>query len=209
MDSGAITYLLQGLLLGLAYLAPIGMQNMYVINTALRMGRLRTYQVAGITAAFDISLALSCFFGVGLLLEIVPGLKGIMLLAGCLIVTYFGVKMLLSHPVPGEANVNEPLLKVAFACFVVTWLNPQAVLDGTMLLGGMRATMPAEASTMFILGVMIASCTWFTGLATATFVFKKALEGRVLRFINVLCGVVIILYGLNLGYSFLGTLKLF
>jgi L-lysine exporter family protein LysE/ArgO len=203
MDSGAITYLLQGLLLGLAYLAPIGMQNMYVINTALRMGRLRTYQVAGITAAFDISLALSCFFGVGLLLEIVPGLKGIMLLAGCLIVTYFGVKMLVSHPVTGDANVNEPLLKVAFACFAVTWLNPQAVLDGTMLLGGMRATMPADASTMFILGVMIASCTWFTGLATATFVFKKSLDGRVLRFINVVCGTVIILYGLNLGLGFI------
>jgi L-lysine exporter family protein LysE/ArgO len=209
MDSGAITYLLQGLLLGLAYLAPIGMQNMYVINTALRMGRLRTYQVAAITTAFDISLALSCFFGVGLLLEIVPGVKGIMLLAGCLIVTYFGVKMLLSHPVAGNASVNEPLLKVAFACFAVTWLNPQAVLDGTMLLGGMRATMPADASTMFILGVMLASCTWFTGLATATFVFKKALDGRVLRFINVLCGAVIILYGLNLGYGFVETLKIF
>ncbi len=98
MESGAITYLLQGLLLGLAYLAPIGMQNMYVINTALRMGRLRTYQVAGITTAFDIALALSCFFGVGLLLDVFPPLKGIMLLAGCLIVTYFGVKMVLLPP---------------------------------------------------------------------------------------------------------------
>jgi L-lysine exporter family protein LysE/ArgO len=202
MDSGSITYLLQGLLLGLAYLAPIGMQNMYVINTALRMGRLRTYQVAGITTAFDITLALSCFFGVGLLLDVFPPLKGIMLLAGCLIVTYFGVKMVLSHPVPGNADVNEPLLKVALACFAVTWLNPQAVLDGTMLLGGMRATLPAEASTMFILGVMIASFAWFTGLATVTFVFKKALDGGVMRFINVLCGAVIILYGLNLGLSF-------
>ena len=75
-----------------------------------------------------------------------------------------------------------------------------------MLLGGMRATLPAEASTMFILGVMIASCTWFTGLATATFVFKKALDGRVLRFINVLCGAVIILYGLNLGLSFVQSI---
>jgi L-lysine exporter family protein LysE/ArgO len=178
------------------------MQNMYVINTALRMGRLRTYQVAGITTVFDISLALSCFFGVGLLIDAFPFLKGFMLLAGCLIVTYFGVKMLLSHPEPGIASVNEPLLKVAFACFAVTWLNPQAVLDGTMLLGGMRATLPGDASLMFITGVMLASLTWFTGLATVTYVFKKALDGKVLRFINVLCGAVIILYGLNLGYSF-------
>jgi L-lysine exporter family protein LysE/ArgO len=96
--SGTITYLLQGLLLGLAYLAPIGMQNMYVINTALRMGLLRTYQVVAATTAFDITLALSCFFGVGLLLELVPGLRGAMLLIGCLVVVYFGIQMILSHP---------------------------------------------------------------------------------------------------------------
>ena len=58
-----IEYVLQGFLLGLAYLAPIGMQNMYVINSAIRMTRLRAYQVAGLTFVFDISLALACFFG--------------------------------------------------------------------------------------------------------------------------------------------------
>jgi L-lysine exporter family protein LysE/ArgO len=198
-----ITYLLQGLLLGLAYLAPIGMQNMYVINTALRMGRLRTYQVAAITTAFDISLALSCFFGVGLLLEIVPGLRSVMLLAGCLVVVYFGVQMIRSPPAAGTAIVDEPLMKIAVACFAVTWLNPQAVLDGTMLLGGMRATLPAEFSMAFIAGVILASCMWFTGLATVTSVFKKALDGNLLRWINILCGTVIVLYGLNLGYGFI------
>ncbi len=203
MDSGTITYLLQGLLLGLAYLAPIGMQNMYVINTALRMGLLRTYQVVAATTAFDITLALSCFFGVGLLLELVPGLRGAMLLIGCLVVVYFGIQMILSHPSTGMANVEEPLMKIVIACFAVTWLNPQAVLDGTMLLGGMRATLPAEYSLVFIAGVILASCVWFTGLATVTVCFKKALDGRLLRWINILCGAVIILYGLNLGYGFI------
>ncbi|OPY26056.1 MAG: arginine exporter protein [Methanocella sp. PtaU1.Bin125] len=203
MDSGAIAYLLQGLLLGLAYLAPIGMQNMYVINTALRMGRVRTCQVVAATTAFDISLALSCFFGIGLLLELVPALRGAMLLIGCVLVVYFGVKMLLAKPAPGTTDVEKPLREIIVACFAVTWLNPQAVLDGTMLLGGMRATLPPDASMLFILGVMAASVTWFTGLATATGVFKKALDGGVLRFINVLCGLVIIIYGLNLGYGFI------
>src|SRR5512146_1804726 len=136
MDALAIQYWLQGLLLGLAYLAPIGMQNLYVMNTALRMGPLRTYQVAGITTAFDISLALGCFFGIGLLLERVPALISVMLLVGCLALAYFGIRMISSKPSSGrEVNVSEPLLKVTFACFAVTWLNPQAVLDGTMLLG--------------------------------------------------------------------------
>ena len=35
-----LEFLVQGFLLGFAYLAPIGMQNMYVINSAMGMGRL-------------------------------------------------------------------------------------------------------------------------------------------------------------------------
>ena len=202
MDSVVMQYWLQGLLLGLAYLAPIGMQNLYVMNTALRMGTLRTYQVAGITTAFDISLALGCFFGIGLLLENVPALVNVMLLVGCIALAYFGVRMITAKPsADRELNVSEPLLKVTLACFAVTWLNPQAVLDGTMLLGGMRASLPPGMSTVFILGVVSASCLWFTSLATATRVFKNALDGRVLRGINVLCGIVIIIYGLKLGYE--------
>ncbi|CAJ35404.1 putative lysine exporter (LysE family) [Methanocella arvoryzae MRE50] len=197
-------YWLQGALLGLAYLAPIGMQNLYVMNTALRMGPLRTYQVAGITTAFDISLALSCFFGVGLLLEKVPALINVMLLVGCLALSYFGVRMITAKPSSDrEVNVNEPLLKVTIACFAVTWLNPQAVLDGTMLLGSMRASLPAGMATAFIFGIVTASCLWFCGLATATRIFKSALDEKVMKWINVLCGTVVILYGLKLGYELL------
>lgn len=202
MDAVAIQYWLQGVLLGLAYLAPIGMQNLYVMNTALRMGPLRTYQVAGITTAFDITLALACFFGVGLLLEKVPALINVMLLVGCLALAYFGIRMITSKPSSDrEVNVTEPLLKVTIACFAVTWLNPQAVLDGTMLLGSMRASLPTDMAAAFILGVVTASCLWFGSLATVTRVFKSALDDRVMKGINVLCGTIIILYGLKLGYE--------
>ncbi|HYE10658.1 MAG TPA: amino acid transporter, partial [Patescibacteria group bacterium] len=62
-------FLLQGLALGLAYVAPIGMQNIYVINTAINKSKLRAYQVAFITVFFDITLALACFLGIGALLS--------------------------------------------------------------------------------------------------------------------------------------------
>lgn len=202
MDVSDIQYVLQGLLLGLAYLAPIGMQNLYVINTALRMDWIRTYQVAAITTMFDISLALGCFFGVGFLLGQVPALMSVMLFTGCIAICYFGVRMILAKPHESkEMNVAEPLPKIAVACFAVTWLNPQAVLDGTMLLGGMRASLPVSGSNFFIGGVVLASCLWFTGLASASRIFKNALTGQIMRWINVICGIVIIIYGLKLGYE--------
>ena len=62
------TYL-QGLTIGLAYVAPIGMQNLFVINSALTQPRRRALLTALIVIAFDISLAQACFFGIGALVE--------------------------------------------------------------------------------------------------------------------------------------------
>ena len=60
---------LQGLTMGLAYLAPIGAQNLFVINTALTAPLGIALVTAGIVAFFDISLALACFWGIGLVIE--------------------------------------------------------------------------------------------------------------------------------------------
>ncbi len=198
-----LEFFLQGFLLGLAYLAPIGMQNMYVVNSAVRMSRIKAYQVAFLTIAFDVSLALACFFGVGLVLDAFPALKGALLLVGFIAVTHMGVKLVLSKPALKDTAMDSSLFAIAFACFAVTWFNPQALLDGTMLLGSMRAALPASASNVFISGVALASFCWFMGLATATSLLKGRLEEKSLRSINILCGAVLAIYGLKLGYELL------
>lgn len=50
-------FYLQGLALGLAYVAPIGMQNLFVINSALTQPRWRALLTALIVIFFDITLA--------------------------------------------------------------------------------------------------------------------------------------------------------
>jgi L-lysine exporter family protein LysE/ArgO len=202
-----LEYLLQGFLLGLAYLAPIGMQNMYVINAGIRMDRFRAYQVAFFTIVFDVSLALACFFGVGLLLDAFPFLTGGILLIGTIAVTYMGLKLALSKPSLKDVDLSPTLPGIAFACFAVTWFNPQALLDGTMLLGGIRASLPAFGVNVFMAGVALASMSWFTGLATAATALKARMSEKALRMLNVLCGAVIALYGLKLGYELIVLLR--
>lgn len=60
-----MSYFFQGLTMGLAYVAPIGLQNLFVINSALTQSRHRAFLTALIVIFFDISLALACFFGIG------------------------------------------------------------------------------------------------------------------------------------------------
>ena len=75
-------YFFQGFTLGLAYVAPIGAQNLFVINTGLTQGTKRVYQTALIVMFFDITLAIACFFGIGALMDRFALLKMAILLIG-------------------------------------------------------------------------------------------------------------------------------
>ena len=66
---------LQGLTMGLAYVAPIGLQNLFVINSALTQKRSRVYITALIVIFWDISLGVACFLGAGALMQALPWLQ--------------------------------------------------------------------------------------------------------------------------------------
>ena len=196
-------HFLQGLTMGLAYVAPIGLQNLFVINTALTQSRRRSAVTALIVIFFDISLALACFFGVGALMEQFPWVQKLVLLSGSVIVIGIGISLLRGKgTLDTSGDVNLPLRQVAATAFVVTCLNPQAIIDGTMMLGAFRVTLPAEQGLAFIAGVASASCLWFLGLTAFITLFSHKFNDRVLRVINIICGVVIIFYGLKLLLSF-------
>jgi len=198
-------YLMKGLLLGFAYVAPIGIQNIFVINTALYKNKLKTYQVSFITIFFDVSLAISCFLGVGALMEKFKLLKLPILLIGGMAVIYIGVGLVKQVPKTHSeeiVDVNKSTIKIIWTCFAVTWLNPQAIIDGSLLLGGMRASLPADMGIYFIIGVCTASFIWFTLLATIVSLFKDKFNILVIRIINIVCGVIIMVYGFKLIYDF-------
>lgn len=199
-----IRYYIEGLVLGLTYVAPIGMQNLYVINSAIRNKKLRAYEIAIATIIFDIALSITCFFGIGSILEKSNIIRKIVLLVGCLVVVFIGIKLLKDAPeVRGDTCEDESLIKSVLTCFTTTWFNPQAIIDGSLLLGGFKISMSYLSSHAFILGVCTASILWFTGLATFVLKFKHKLNGKVLKIINTVCGIIIIYYGLKLGISFI------
>ena len=127
---------LQGLSLGLAYVAPIGVQNLFVINAGLSQPRAAAYRTALIVIFFDVTLALAGFFGIGALIEHSELIRKGVLLAGSLVVMYMGLRLMLSREVAGPSiNVNIPLMKTIGMACVVTWFNPQAIIDVSLLLG--------------------------------------------------------------------------
>ncbi|MDR1449479.1 MAG: LysE family transporter [Propionibacteriaceae bacterium] len=194
---------LQGLTMGLAYVAPIGMQNMFVINSALTRTRRMAYLTALIVIFFDVTLALACFLGMGAILETWPITKTVVLLVGSLLVIFIGIALLRDKSAKEvDGDVNIPLAKVIAKACVVTWLNPQAIIDGTMLLGAFRATLPSDEGWHFLIGVMLASVLWFMGLAVILHIFRHKFTPKITRLINIICGAVIIGYGIKLFVDF-------
>lgn len=195
-------FYLQGLALGLAYVAPIGMQNLFVINSALTQTRLRALVTALIVIFFDVTLALACFFGIGLVMQKYPPVQLGILLLGGLVVVYIGVSLLKSSVRQIGGAQQMQLGKTVWAACVVTWFNAQAVIDGTMLLGAFKASMTEAQSLHFLFGVLSASCLWFVTLAMVVSLAGSLVTPRVLGLINKICGAVIAVYGLRLLWHF-------
>ena len=198
---------LQGLTMGLAYVAPIGVQNLFVINGALTRRRREALLRAWIVIFFDITLSMACFFGIGVLMERYSWLNMLILLAGSILLIAIGIGLLRAKPDAvnsREDNVSIPKT-ISTAC-VVTWFNPHAIIDGTMMLGAFRAVLPAGASLSFLSGVVSASCLWFTFLTLFVSIFRERFHDRILRMINIICGLVVIGYGCRLLLHFMELL---
>lgn len=195
-------FYIQGLTLGLAYVAPIGMQNLFVINSALTQPRWRALLTALIVIFFDITLAMACFFGIGLIMQKYAAVQMAMLFIGGLVVAYIGVSLLKSSVRQIGGAQQMPLGKTLWAACVVTWFNAQAVIDGTMLLGAFKATMNHAQSLNFLFGVISASCLWFISLALIVSLAGSLITPRTLNLINKICGTVIIIYDIKLFWHF-------
>ncbi len=194
-----ISFYLQGLTLGLAYVAPIGMQNLFVINSALTQSWHRAMATAMIVTFWDISLGLACFLGVGAIMETLPWLQEIILGIGGLFIFYIGMSLIHSKAdLSNTQDLNRPLRNIALSAFVVTWLNPQALIDGTLMLGAFRASLPLGADFYFIAGFASASFLWFTVLSIAVHLLGSKINNSILTWLNRLCGTIIILYSLKL-----------
>ena len=198
---------LQGLTMGLAYVAPIGMQNLFVINSALTNKRKRALLTALIVIFFDITLSLACFFGIGTIMQKFKWLQMVILCMGSLIVIYIGISLLRAKTQDLEKDQPTMSIKktISSAC-VLTWFNPQAIIDGTMMLGAFHVTLAAGQETPFITGVACASFSWFIGLSFFISLISSKFNAKVMRWINIVCGVIIIGYGIKLFVSFVQML---
>lgn len=199
-----ISTLLQGFMMGLAYAMPIGAQNIYVINSASRGTRKDAIKTALVFATMDISLGIACIIGVGQAIQSHAVVRDVLGAVGAGFLIFLGYKLTIKQAnIETETNlsISGSLWKAAM---LLTWCNPHALIDGSILLGSYQASLSIMETYIFACGLAIASATWFLSLTTFVNRFRSMFTTRTLACINRMCGVVMIGFGVKLALSLVG-----
>ena len=118
--------------------------------------------MSAIVAFFDVALSVACFYGMGAIMSSSVWLGLALIFVGSIVVIIMGAKLLKQNgSADFNADVEIPITKVIATSCVVTWFNPQAIIDGSMLLGASKAAIPAEYGTAFIISCAAASAFWW------------------------------------------------
>lgn len=191
---------LRGILVGFAFVAPIGMQNIYMFNNALsnKMSKALLYNF--LFWFCDALFSFAAFYGIGALISANEIVKIIVMLVGGALTSYIGFNIIRSakQTAIGSDSKKQTLKQALMTALIVSWGNPQAMIDGTMMLGASRATLTFEQSILFITGVVTASFIWDHGITIGFNLLRDKLPKKFLLAINLISGIIVAIYGLYL-----------
>lgn len=191
---------LRGILVGFAFVAPIGMQNIYMFNNALsnKMSKALLYNF--LVWFCDTLFSFAAFYGIGALISANEIVKIIVMLVGGALTSYIGFNIIRSakQTAIGSDSKKQTLKQALMTALIVSWGNPQAMIDGTMMLGASRATLTFEQSILFITGVVTASFIWDHGITIGFNLLRDKLPKKFLLAINLISGIIVAIYGLYL-----------
>ncbi|UXY16983.1 LysE/ArgO family amino acid transporter [Chitiniphilus purpureus] len=182
----ALASIFQGAALTASLIMAIGAQNAFVLRQGIaRQQRLLTALTCSVC---DLVLMSAGVAGMGALLARYPQLQYWMALGGAAFVLWYGLAALRKALHPGALTVTtqQGLARpgaVVLAALGFSMLNPHALLDTVVLVGGIGAQQPAAARPWFLLGAVGFSFIWFFSLALAasclTPLFKRPGAWRV------------------------------
>ncbi|WP_235641529.1 LysE/ArgO family amino acid transporter [Humidesulfovibrio mexicanus] len=146
----------------------IGAQNVFVLTQGARGHR--PWFVAGVCTACDAVLIAAGVGGVGALTGHTPWLGSAFALCGAVFLLCYGYcafrRVLCGgRLVPMEQDAPPERRVILMTALAVSLLNPHALLDTVVLIGGLSSRLAPEGRALFGLGAVTASACWFYSLS--------------------------------------------
>jgi L-lysine exporter family protein LysE/ArgO len=193
------TYL-HGMLISIALVTSIGMQNLFVFNNALGNKLSHSLLYALFVWIADTSLTVIAFLGMGALISANDIARLIIMAVGGAIVVWIGIGIVRSaHSATLDGAHEETTMKAAFVgAWVVAFANPQALIDTSLMLGALRGTLANWQVAPFLLGVITSTALWFFGITIVLGLLKERLPRKLLMWVNIVSGLIVTGYGIVL-----------
>lgn len=195
-----MTFLIRGMVIGLAIAAPVGAIGLLCIRRTLAEGRLVGF-VSGLGAA-----TADAFYGAVAALGLTSVSSALIeqehwiRLIGGLFLCYLGIRTATARPATAAATTRTGRgLAFAYGSTVVlTLTNPSTILSFTAVfagvgLGGARAD--RDSATLLVLGVFLGSALWWLILSGGVGLFSRALTTGRMQWINRVSGAALLALG--------------
>jgi L-lysine exporter family protein LysE/ArgO len=202
MSATFLTPYFSGLLTMAGLIVAIGVQNAFVLRQGLK--RQAAFLTAGVCFLCDASLIAIGATGLGTLIAGHDSLRLMATIGGVLFLAIYGVRSCLAarHTKGLDLTDTTPLpkIKIITTALAVSLLNPHAILDTVVLIGGLAARYPGMGKTAFAVGAMSASLLWFYGLALGARWLAPALtKPKVWQVIDLIIGAMMLAFAASLA----------
>lgn len=189
-----------GFFLGISLIISIGAQNIFVIKQGLK--KQHSVLVPLICTFSDAFLILISVTTMGKFIFHLSQIKDVMLVIAILFLLTYGGKSLYKgfstpakklafhHDVSGYKNTRW---KVVVMTLGFSLLNPQAVMEMVLIMGGIAGRYHNDMQWQFVSGAILASAVWFFSLTWVSRLFSRfILNAKVWRAMEILSGVIMI-----------------
>ncbi len=188
--------LLAGFFLTVALITVPGPQNLFVVRSGITKRHQFTVAISSFIA--DTVLILIGVLGLGFVIDQVKSIEGIMNALAVIFLVWFGraayedavreEKFELKQSQHGDNSQNDSSKRGALLCALsFSFLNPLAILDTVVIIGGTSFRFADTERTFFTLGAIAASAIWFFSLAyplskTVRPLFENPNGGKILNY---------------------------
>jgi L-lysine exporter family protein LysE/ArgO len=160
--------LVKGFVMGAGLIVAIGAQNAFVLKQGLKRHHL--FMTALTCFILDSILIILGVTGIGMIITDTPWIETVFRWGGAFFLAAYGLRSFYQVFYPNAMLLDDKaVLSNRMATFVAvlgfTLLNPHTYIDTFLILGNVGAQHPQEEHFSFIAGALLASFTWFFGLA--------------------------------------------
>ena len=194
-----LNVVLTGLVTGLALIVAIGAQNAFLLRQGIRGEQVLPIVLTCLVS--DVVAITAGVLGFGVVLERWPGLLPVAQVVGGLYLIAFGIHAAMRawRPTAMEAGEGKAMTwqRAILVTLALTWLNPHFYLDAVLMLGTVANSF-GDARYWFLLGALIASCTWFFALGYGARLLRGLFaRPRAWRVLD--SGIAVVMGGLGIG----------